>query len=51
MTAKIAEIHASTSQVDQFAVVTPRQRLGTWSICHLTGGGHEASLLFSKQRA
>ena len=32
MTAKIAENDARTSQVDQFAVVTARPRLGTWSI-------------------
>ena len=32
MTAKIAENDAQTSQVDQFAVVIARPRLGTWSI-------------------
>ena len=32
MTAKIAENDARTSQVDQFAVVTARPKLGTWSI-------------------
>ena len=32
MTAKIAGNDARTSQVDQFAVVTARPKLGTWSI-------------------
>ena len=32
MTAKIAKNDARTSQVDQFAVVTARPRLGTWPI-------------------
>ena len=31
-TAKTAEIYARTSQVDKFAVITARLRLGTWSI-------------------
>ena len=40
----IAENDARTSQVDQFAVIPARLRLGTWlTSCHLTGGGHEIS--------